>query len=297
LDLLLEVDDVLRDLDVREVDARAGLVHHVDGLVREVAVGDVALGELHREVEGLLAEADVVVLLVAVLDVVQDLAGLVRGGGLDEDLLEAPVERAVLLDELAVLVERGGADALDLAARQGRLEHVARVERAGGAAGADERVELVDEEDHVRALLELVHDGLHPLLELAAVLRAGDEGGEVERDDALVIEDAADLALRDAEREALGDGRLADAGLADEHGVVLLAAREHLRHALDLTLAPDDRVELVFLGELGQVAAEVVEDRCLALFHFAARVAWTGRRPAPRGPPGAGRALAGNNGV
>jgi hypothetical protein len=35
-------------------------------------------------------------------------------------------------------------------------------------------------------------------------------------------------------REPLDDRRLADARLADEHRVVLLAAREDLHHALDL---------------------------------------------------------------
>ena len=61
--------------------------------------------------------------------------------------LEAPLERRVLLDVLAVLVERGRADAAQLAARERRLEHVGRVHRALGRAGADQRVQLVDEQD------------------------------------------------------------------------------------------------------------------------------------------------------
>ena len=50
---------------------------------------------------------------------------------------------------------------------------------------------------------------------------------------------------------------LADAGLADQHRVVLRAARQHLDHAADLLVAPDHRVELALLGGLGQVAAEL----------------------------------------
>ena len=64
-----------------------------------------------------------------------------------EDRLEAPRERRVLLDVLAVFVERGRADAMQLAARQRRLQHVGRVHRALGLAGADQRVQLVDEQD------------------------------------------------------------------------------------------------------------------------------------------------------
>ena len=59
--------------------------------------------------------------------------------------------------------------------------------------------------------------------------------------------------------EALDDRGLPHSGLADQDRVVLRAAREHLDHAPDLLVAPDDRVELALLGELGQVAAELLE--------------------------------------
>ena len=62
-----------------------------------------------------------------------------------------------------------------------------------------------------------------------------------------------------------GDRRLADAGFADERGIVLRAAREDLDDALDLGVAADDRVELALAGELREVAAVRVERRRLAL--------------------------------
>ena len=48
--------------------------------------------------------------------------------------------------------------------------------------------------------------------------------------------------------EPFDDGRLADAGFADEDGVVLGAAAEDLDDALDLALAADDGIELVLGG-------------------------------------------------
>ena len=94
-------------------------------------------------------------------------------GRVDQHRLEAALERGVLLDVLAVLVERGGADAVQLAAGEHRLEHVAGVHRALGLAGADDGVQLVDEqEDPALALLDLVQHRLQALLELAAVLGA-----------------------------------------------------------------------------------------------------------------------------
>ncbi len=52
------------------------------------------------------------------------------------------------------------------------------------------------------------------------------------------------VAFDDAVGQALDDGRLADAGLADEDGVVLGAPAEDLDDAADLLVAADDRVEL-----------------------------------------------------
>ena len=111
------------------------------------AVGDVAVGEHGRGDERGVADVDAVVRLVALLQPAQD-RDRVRDGRLaDEDRLEAPLERGVLLDVLAVLVERRRADRAQLAAREHRLEQVRRVDGALGRARADDRVQLVDEED------------------------------------------------------------------------------------------------------------------------------------------------------
>ena len=140
-----------------------------------------------------------------------------------------------------------------------------RVDGALGGAGADERVDLVDEDDDVAARADLLRDLLQALLEVTAVAGAGDERAEVERVELLVLERLGHIALDDRLREALDDGGLADAGLADEDGVVLRAARQDLHHALDLLLAPDDGVELVLARGLREVAAELVEHLRTAL--------------------------------
>ena len=178
----------------------------------------------------------------------------------DEDRLEAPLQRGVLLDVLAVLVERRRADGAQLAARQHRLEQVRGVDRALRRAGTDDRVELVDEEDDLpRGALDLLQDRLETLLELAAVLRPREQRADVERPDALALQALRHVTRDDSLREALDDRRLADAGVADENGIVLRAAREDLDHAADLLVSPDHRVELALLRGLRQVAAELLE--------------------------------------
>ena len=204
--------------------------------------------------------------LVALLEPAQDRDRVLDRRLADEHLLEPTLERRVLLDVLAVLVERRRADHAQLAARQHRLDHVAGVDRAFGAARADDRVQLVEERDDLAVRVgDLLEDGLEPLLELAAVLRARDHRADVERDEALVAQALGHVALDDAPRETLGDRRLADAGLADEHGVVLRAATQHLDDAPDLLVATDDRVELAAARVLGEVAAEPLEGLVLLL--------------------------------
>ena len=56
-----------------------------------------------------------------------------------------------------------------------------------------------------------------------------------------------------------GDGGLADAGLADQHGVVLGAPGQHLDGAADLLVAADDGIDLALGGERGQVAGIALE--------------------------------------
>ena len=75
---------------------------------------------------------------------------------------------------------------------------------------------------------------LQALLELAAVLGAGDQRAHVEREDRLVLQPLGHVAAHDALGEPLDDRRLADAGVADQHRVVLGLAREDLDHAPDL---------------------------------------------------------------
>src|SRR5882724_10456580 len=121
-------------------------------------------------------------------------------------------------------------------------------------------MQLVDEEDDpARRGLDLVEDGLEPLLELAAVLRACEQGADVERPDALALQAFRYVAGDDALCEPLDDRSLADAGVADQDGVVLRAARQDLDHAAHFLVAADHWVELAFLSGGGEVAAELLE--------------------------------------
>ena len=155
---------------------------------------------------------------------------------------------------------------MELAPRQHRLQHVRRVDRPFRGAGADDGVQLVDEEDNLSfGIDDFLQHRLQPLFELAAVLGAGHQRAHVERDDALVLEALRDVAADDANGQAFDDGRLADAGFADEHRVVLRAPGQHLHDAADFLVAPDHGIELALAREIREVAAVAFERLVRAL--------------------------------
>ena len=174
---------------------------------------------------------------------------------IDEDRLEASRQRRVLFHVLAVFIQRGGPDAMQLAPRQCGLQQVGSVHRAVGLAGANDRVHLIDEEnDPAAGSGHFLQHGLQPLLELSAIFRAGDHRAQVERQQFLVLQAVRHVAVDDAQRKAFHDSGLAHAGFADQHRIVLGAAGKNLHRAPDLLVAADHRVELAVAGGLGEIA-------------------------------------------
>ena len=234
---------------------RRGLVHQVDRLVGQEAVGDVAVRQRGRRDQRGIGDAHAVVLFVFVLQAAQDRDGVLDRRLGDEDRLEPPRQRRVLFDVLAIFVQRGRADAMQFAARQRGLQQIGRIHRAVGLAGADQRVHLVDEQDDgALGRGDFLQHGFQPLLELAAVFRARDQRAHIERQQFLVLEALRHVAIENPQREAFDDRGLADAGLADQDGIVLGAAGQHLNRAADFLVAPDHRIELAVARRLGQVA-------------------------------------------
>ena len=279
-DLLLQGLQVRRGTLGGHADLRSGLVHQVDGLIRQEPVADVPLGQLHRSVQRLVGDGQLVVRLIAVAQALQDLQRGLGGRLAHGDGLEAALQRGILLDVLAVLVQGGGADNADLAAAQGGLQNVGGVHGALSRACAHDGVQLVDEQDDVAVLLHLIQGVLDALLELAAVLGSGHHTAEVQRQDALVQQLLGHIAGGNALGQALGDGSLAYAGLTDEYGVVLTAAGQNLDDPLYLGIPADNGVQLAAAGGLGQIAG-VLGQRLVLLVRLAVR-----GRGAASGSPG-----------
>ncbi len=257
---LLDGDELGALVERLQALARAGLVDHVDRLVRQVPVVDVAGGKLRRRLERVVGVLDAVVLLEPGAQAAQDLDRLGHRGLDHVDLLEAARERVVLLEDAAVFLVGGRADAAQLAIGQRGLDQVGGIHHpAGRRAGADHGVDLVDEQDRAGLLLDLGQHALQPLLEIAAVLGAGDQRAQVERVHGAVGQHVGHLALDDQPRQAFDQRGLADARLAHVQRVVLAAAAEDLHGALDLERAADQRVDAAFLRQLVEVGGVLLE--------------------------------------
>ena len=202
--------------------------------------------------------------LVAVLDVFQYMCGLFGIGCLYQYLLETAFQCTIFFDGFAVFVQCGGAYALYLSACQCRFQHIGSIHRPCSRTCSNDGVYLIDEEDDIGVFLQLIEYRAQALLELSAILGAGHHGSHVEHHYTLVEEDARHLLLYDAQCQSLYDGRFAHARLADEHGIVLLAAAQNLCNAFNFLFASDDGVEFSFGSRLGHVYSKVVNDRRVA---------------------------------
>ena len=187
------------------------------------------------------------------------------GGGVDLHFLEAAVESSVTFDAFPVFVCRGGTDALYPSSCERGFQDVGSIHAARCASGTYQGVYLVDEDDDVGVGLELFYDALDTLFEIAAVFRAGYDGGEVEREDALREEDRRACASCYLLCQPFHDGAFAYAGFADEDGVVLLPPAKNFCDARHLFLSSHDGVEAVGGRCCGEVGREAVEHGCPGL--------------------------------
>ncbi len=146
------------------------LVHQVNGLVGEEAIGYVAVRQGCCRYKRTVLDSHTVMDLVALLEPAQDRDGLVGVGWFDHDLLEATLECRVGFDVSAVLVEGGSTDHAEAATGQHRLEHVAGVHGSLGCARSNHGVQFIQEGDDLAVgFVDLGQHGLQPFLKLAAV--------------------------------------------------------------------------------------------------------------------------------
>ncbi|CAB4773297.1 unannotated protein [freshwater metagenome] len=179
---------------------------------------------------------------VAVTQALQDFDGVRQRRLLHLDGLETSLKSGVLFQVLAVFIQRGGTDGLQLTTSQHGLENGSCIDRAFSRAGTHEGVQFVDEQNDVSASSNFLEHLLQALFEVSAVTATSHQSTKVQRVEVLVLQCLGYFALNDGLSQSFNDGGLADAGLTDEDRVVLGTTREHLHHALDFLFPPNNWV-------------------------------------------------------
>ena len=228
------------------------------------------MGQIDRLHDDLIGDEDAVIGLIVALDTPEDVLGLGQGGLVDDHRLEAALQSGVLFNILAVLLEGGGTDHLNLTTGQGGLENVGGIHGAFGIASAHQIVYLVDDQNDVAQRLDLFDQALHTAFELTAELGTCHHGGHVQQPDFLVLQLIGNLAPGNFLCQTFGYGSLTHAGLADEAGIVLLAAVEDLDDPQGLAVAANHPVQLAFPGLGGQIHGIIVEEFLLVFGLFTA---------------------------
>mmetsp|Transcript_11213 Transcript_11213/g.31353 ORF Transcript_11213/g.31353 Transcript_11213/m.31353 type:complete len:431 (+) Transcript_11213:1614-2906(+) len=183
-----------------------------------------------------------------------------------EHLLETPLQRRVLLDVLTELVKGGGSNATQLTTSKHRLEQISSVHRPLSLAGADDRMNFVNEEHHLPlTILHLLDHGLETLLELTPILSPGNQRADVERYERAPLQRGRDVTRHDPLGQALRHRRLPHARLADKHRVILRTTRQDLDTAAHFVVAADDWVQLAIHGRLREITAILAQRLILAL--------------------------------
>ena len=237
-----------------DFDARRGFVNQVNRFVRQKAVGDVAVGQSGRRDNRRIGDFHAVMHFVFLLQAAQNRDGGLHARLVYHDFLETALQRGVFFQRLAVFVQRGCADTVQITARQCRFEHIARINRAFGLARADHGVNLVDKHDGLTGvLLNLVQYGFQALLKIATVLRTGQQCRHVQHQNALVFQAVGHLAVDDALRQTLNDRGFTHARLTDQHRIVFAATLQNLDRAANLVVAANHRIELAAAGAFGQI--------------------------------------------
>ena len=174
---------------------------------------------------------------------------------LNQKRLETAGQCGILFHVLAVFVQRGGANAMQLTTGQCRLNQVGGIHRTFRRTSTNKSMHFVNKQnDFASGILNFLEHRFQAFLKFTAIFRASDQGTHIKRHQLFVLQAFGDVAIHNAQRQTFGNRGLTDTGFTDQHRVILSPARQHLHRAANFFVATNDRVDLTLLGGLRQIA-------------------------------------------
>ena len=249
----------------QQVLRRSRLIDHIDGLVGQLAIVDIARRQIHGRFQCGIGKADLVMLLIAAFQAGEDLDGVGHRRLIHVDLLEPADKRAVLFKIAAIFLVCGRSHAAKRAFLQGRLQQVRGIHGStGGRTGTDYGMDLVNEEDGAVVILNRLDDTLEAFFEITAIAGTRKKLAHIEGVNHRAGKNIRHFTIMDTKGETLGNRRLADARITDVKRIVLGPAAQHLNGAVDLAVAADQRVNAAGCGLRHQIDS-IQAKRILAL--------------------------------
>mmetsp|Transcript_38335 Transcript_38335/g.78167 ORF Transcript_38335/g.78167 Transcript_38335/m.78167 type:complete len:228 (-) Transcript_38335:856-1539(-) len=198
-----------------------------NSLIGKEPIRNITMTKLGGSQQRLITDPHPVVNLIARFQSTQDRHGILRTGLINHNLLEATLQRLILLDVLAILVESGGTNAAELASGQGRFEEIGRIHGSRGGTGTDDGVHLINKQDDLTlGLGNLLEYGFETLFEFTSHGGAGDECTEIETDEfAWGFHAIGNVTVNHSLRYAFGDGRLPNSRITNKHRIILSPPR------------------------------------------------------------------------
>ena len=144
--------------------------------------------KLNSRDDCLVLNSDRMVRFIPLLEPTQYRDRIFHRGFINQNLLETPFKRFVLLKILLVLIEGSSTDCAQLPTRQRRLQYIRSIHGTLTATRTYERVNLIDEEYNFPLRCDhLIDHSFEALLKLPLVLGTRDQGPHVERKDSFTL--------------------------------------------------------------------------------------------------------------
>ena len=138
---------------------------------------------------------------------------------------------------------------MQLASGQHRFQHVSGIHGTVGFSGADDQMQLIDEQnDFSVALSDFFQNGFQTLLEFTAVFCSCYQGSHIERENGFIFQALRHIAVCDSLCQTLYDCGFTNTRLADQNRVVFCFTGQNTDNVSNLGITADNRIHFLVSG-------------------------------------------------
>ena len=222
----------------------SGLVHQINGFIRQKTVVNVTLGEFRCCTQTVLCDRHMMMFFILWAQTAQNLNGLFHARFFYGHRLETALQRCIFFNVLTVFLNGCGTDDLNQSPGQCRFHDIGRIQRTFRATGTDDRMQLIDKQNYISCLLHFLHDAFDTLLKFTTVLCTGHHAGNIQRQDSFLLQMLRNRACGHPGCKSFHDSCFSHTRLADQARIIFSTAAQDLDQTLKFLHASDQRIQL-----------------------------------------------------